>query len=99
MAEPLCEFCEHPAGQPTSRLVVSVAGHYRHQELPFLNICQEGVSGLVRAAETAWGSRCTPRRGSAGRLSTLLPCDMFRRSAILISAARSVTNPPAKSPA
>ena len=33
------------------RLVVSVAGHYRRRELPFLNICQEGVLGLVRAAE------------------------------------------------
>ncbi|MDP1850558.1 MAG: sigma factor [Solirubrobacteraceae bacterium] len=34
------------------RLVFSVAGHYRDQELPFLNICQEGVLGLVRATET-----------------------------------------------
>lgn len=33
------------------RLVVSVAGLYRHEELPFLNICQEGVLGLIRAAE------------------------------------------------
>jgi len=35
------------------RLVVSVAEQYRNQKLPFLDICQEGALGLLRAAENS----------------------------------------------